>query len=313
MKSPAERSIEALTWASTVIWLGFALLAHLLGYPWLVVMVLSIIFLSSAIYQHSQGWETSLGIWVFGIWMAVFSVLETVSAMIAAITGSNGLPIDLWVYLGVALVSMGVASIFRMAPFMSGTRRQTTGAREMASDPRAYAAPSRVEEASDGAYTPPISARSGRTSARNRTSTGYDPQVTSTRGRVSQTSRGTSRTQRPVQDDYEAEQPVTNTRGRVSQTNRQSGYTVPSRGSQRAAPQDDYGDDQQDPYQDPRGYAPSPAAARPNDRRRVQPQRPRAAQPAPSSTQLESRVEDIIRRSRERRSTPPDAPDDLPY
>ncbi len=311
MKSAAERSIEALTWASVVIWLGFALLAHLLGYPWLVVMVLSIILLSSAIYQHSQGWQTSLGIWVFGIWMAVFSVLETVSAMIAAITGSNGLPIDLWVYLGVALVSMGVASIFRNAPFLKGTGGQNLSAREIASDPRTYTAPRLAEDASGGAYTPPVSARSGRTAARGRASNAYDTQATSRQGRVSQTGRQTgysstsrSRASAPVDDGYE--QPATNSRSRASQTSRQTGYST-SRAPQRATTQDDYGYEQ-----DQGGYAQSPAAARPNDRRRVQPQRPRAAQPAPSS-QLENRVEDIIRRSRERRSTPPDAPDDLPY
>jgi len=315
VKSGAERSIEALTWASVVIWLGFALLAHLLGYPWLVVMVLSIILLSSAIYQRSQGWHTSLGIWVFGIWMAVFSVLETVSAMIAAITGTNGLPIDLWVYLGVALVSMGVAVIFRMA-HLGGQQDQGLNAQEIASDSRTYSTPRRIDDASDGAYTPPVSSRSGRISTRSRTSTsygqddqGYDAQVTSSRGRVSQTSRqtgyGTSRTQRTLQNDYGDDAQVTSSRGRVSQTSRRAGYST-SRAPQRVTAQDDDGYEQ-----DQGGYAQSPAAARPNDRRRVQTQRPRASQPA--SSQLENRVEDIIRRSRERRSTPPDAPDDLPY
>ena len=62
-KQPAERVIEALTWASVVIWLGFALIAHILNYVWLIVLVLSVILLSSAIYQRSRNWETSLAIW----------------------------------------------------------------------------------------------------------------------------------------------------------------------------------------------------------------------------------------------------------
>lgn len=113
MKTTAERSIEALTWASVVIWLGFALVAHLLGYVFLVVMVLGIILLSSAIYQRSQGWHTSLSIWIFGIWMAVFSVVELVNMLLQVINGGDGLGIDLWVYLGIALVSMGVAVVLR--------------------------------------------------------------------------------------------------------------------------------------------------------------------------------------------------------
>lgn len=55
MKTRGEKSIEALTWASVVMWLGFALIMHLLDYAWLVLMVLGIILLSSAIYQRSRG------------------------------------------------------------------------------------------------------------------------------------------------------------------------------------------------------------------------------------------------------------------
>ena len=94
MKTAAERSIEALTWAAVVIWLGFALVAHILNYVWLVVMMLGIILLSSAIYQRSRGWHTSLSLWIFGIWMAVFSVLETVSSLVAAVTiSAEGRPV----------------------------------------------------------------------------------------------------------------------------------------------------------------------------------------------------------------------------
>lgn len=115
MKSSAERAIEALTWASVVIWLGFALVAGILDYAFLIIMVLGIIMLSSAIYQRSRGWHTSLSLWIFGIWMAVFSVLETVSALLGASgeDGESGLNIGLEVYLGVALVSMGVAVVLR--------------------------------------------------------------------------------------------------------------------------------------------------------------------------------------------------------
>ncbi|GIV81285.1 MAG: hypothetical protein KatS3mg051_0639 [Anaerolineae bacterium] len=159
MKSTAERTVEALTWAAVVIWLGFALVTHILGYAWLVVMVLGFILLASAIYQRSQGWHTSLSIWVFGIWMAVFSVLEIISTLIEA-TGGPGLNIDLWVYLGVALLSMGVAVIFRMVnPNAllgdSGSRRR---GERYTDDPRPYV-PRHVVEESSAAYLPPSRGR----------------------------------------------------------------------------------------------------------------------------------------------------------
>ena len=108
MKTKAERSIEALTWAAVIIWLGFALVTHLLGYVWLIVMVLGIILLSSAIYQRSQGWQTSLALWVAGIWMAVFSVIEILGAFVSALNNDQHRPV---VYMGIALVSMGVAVV----------------------------------------------------------------------------------------------------------------------------------------------------------------------------------------------------------
>lgn len=124
-KSPAERSIEALTWAAVVIWLGFMLVASLLDQTWLILMVLGIILLSSAIYQRSRQWETSLSIWIFGLWMAVFSVIETVNELIKYMNDGNGLDITLGVYLGIALVSMGVAAILRtmQGPRSSPARR----------------------------------------------------------------------------------------------------------------------------------------------------------------------------------------------
>lgn len=187
IKSNAERTIEALTWAAVVIWLGFCLIAHLLGYPWLVVMVLGIILLSSAIYQRSRGWHTSLSIWIAGIWMAVFSVVAVSDEIVDALDGegSGGLGIDLWVYLGIALVSMGVAVVMRsaqMAGLVGGDERQparsrTRQARERytseprPSDQRRSAAPRRVEEDHSSGYVEPARAsRSARSSRPRRSS-----------------------------------------------------------------------------------------------------------------------------------------------
>ncbi|MCD4685306.1 MAG: hypothetical protein K8S97_05165, partial [Anaerolineae bacterium] len=113
-KTSAERTFEALTWAAVVIWLGFILMIGAVGESWLILMVLGTILLSSAIYQRSRNWETSLSIWIFGIWMAVFSVIEMVNEIVGQVNGTDGLNIDLGVYLGIALVSMGVATILRM-------------------------------------------------------------------------------------------------------------------------------------------------------------------------------------------------------
>lgn len=352
MKSTAERSIEALTWAGVVIWLGFTLIAQLLNYPWLVVMVLSIILLSSAIYQHSQGWQTSLAIWVFGIWMAVFSVMETVSAIISAITGGSGLPIGIGVYMGIALVSMGVAVVFRTVQFSGGRgplqqQRPTGRGNNTSVSPASYAPPRRVQDEGSSAYTtPPVDprARSGRgrapadygplTTRGQAADPGYDQAndpgydqgqpggYTQSNRRGSQTGRQgyapTGRTQVDAQN-YDSGQPgddqgqlgsytPPSRRSSAGQTGRQTGYNAPSR-APRAPQQPDYGYDQQPAdYQDQASY--QPPAPRPSDRRRVSPQRPSQAPPPASSSELESRVEDIIRRSRERRNTPPD---DLPY
>ncbi|NLF77568.1 MAG: hypothetical protein GX573_17885, partial [Chloroflexi bacterium] len=269
MKTKAERSIEALTWAAVIIWLGFALVTHLLGYVWLIVMVLGIILLSSAIYQRSQGWQTSLALWVAGIWMAVFSVIEILGAFVSALNNGDGLNIDLWVYMGIALVSMGVAVVLRHVNFPKlSTSRQnqdvgTYGASSYIPRPvqedysAGYVAPAGQEDysagyapAGGGGYSAPYSAQSQPVNpASAGYSAGYSGQV-----------------QPPAQQVPPAQVPPV-----------------------------------------PQGYDPvwnNPAvaqpAARPGQRGSVARQR-RTARPVEEPSDLESRVEDIIRRSREHR------------
>jgi len=165
VKTGAERSIEALTWAAVVIWLGFTLIMNLLQYVGLVVMMLGIILLSSAIYQRSRGWHTSLSIWIFGIWMAVFAVLEMVSNILGAINEGAGLEIDLWVYLGIALISMGVAVVLRSvnAPGLAA-RSRTSAPRDPALQAEGGAAPRfprRVEGNFSAGYYPSPSEEAG--------------------------------------------------------------------------------------------------------------------------------------------------------
>jgi hypothetical protein len=268
VKTAAERSIEALTWAAVVIWLGFALVAHILNYVWLVVMMLGIILLSSAIYQRSRGWQTSLSLWIFGIWMAVFSVLEIVSQTVAAVTGSNGLGIDLWVYLGIALVSMGVAVVFRTiqgprvaaSPRPSAQRGDTGYTRT-----ERYAGPQQVDEDLSSGYTSSPQDQYG--------------------------SYGSSRAQRPPQynqpDSYNYEQPPRES----DQYTQSSQYQPPAPRGRRSGQQ-----------------PPAPRERAPQSRQ------PRRARPAPEPNDLEARVDDIIRRSRERRGgTGSGSGEDLPY
>jgi hypothetical protein len=267
VKTAAERSIEALTWAAVVIWLGFALVAHILNYVWLVVMMLGIILLSSAIYQRSRGWQTSLSLWIFGIWMAVFSVLEIVSQIVAAVTGSNGLGIDLWVYLGIALVSMGVAVVFRT---MQGP--------QIGASPRASAQRGDTGYTRTGQYAAPSPVNED-------LSSGYIPATQDQYGNYG-TSRG-QRAQRPPQynqqDSYSYEQ-------------------QPADDFQNAPPVSRRGRSAQQPP------APAPRERAPQSR----PQR--RARPAPEPNDLEARVDDIIRRSRERRGgTESGSGEDLPY
>lgn len=284
MKTKAERSIEALTWAAVIIWLGFALVTHLLGYVWLIVMVLGIILLSSAIYQRSQGWQTSLALWVAGIWMAVFSVIEILGAFVSALNNGDGLNIDLWVYMGIALVSMGVAVVLRHVNFPKlSTSRQnqdvgTYGASSYIPRPvqedysAGYVAPAGQEDysagyapAGGGGYSAPYSAPSQPV---NPASAGYAP--TGSEGYAPGYS---GQVQPPAQQIPPAQVPPV-----------------------------------------PQGYDPvwnNPAvaqpAARPGQRGSVARQR-RTARPVEEPSDLESRVEDIIRRSREHRDV-----DNLPY
>ena len=316
MKSAAERSIEALTWASVAIWLGFALIAQILSYTWLVVMVLSIILLSSAIYQRSRGWNTGLSIWIFGIWMAVFSVIELVSGMVEAITGTGGLNIGLVVYLGIALISMGVAVALRTVQGSSLVPSQQAGQRAYADDAGSRA-PRYIQEDLSSGYIEPQTGQGGSRRGRSRDygrsgdytdqptqrvaqDAGYDqpPQGGRTSTRAAQAPR------RGRQQDYAYDQPP------AYDQPEDEGYDQPGSYDQPAA----------DRYEEPTQYAPQEGyrsarstGRRPAERRRPSPQqqsvpRSRSAQAAPPD--LESRVEDIIRRSRERRAQPPE---DLPY
>jgi len=149
VKTNHEKSIEALTWAAVVIWLGFALIMHLLGYVWLVLMVLSIILLTSAIYQRSRGWHTSLTIWIAGVWMAVFSVIEVVNELLSALNDGEGLQIDLWVYLGIALISMGLAVVLRN---LQGPQIRTGS---QTGEVRTPIVPSQLQDDMSTGYLPP--------------------------------------------------------------------------------------------------------------------------------------------------------------
>jgi hypothetical protein len=309
VKTAAERSIEALTWAAVVIWLGFALVAHILNYVWLVVMMLGIILLSSAIYQRSRGWHTSLSLWIFGIWMAVFSVLETVSSLVGAITGGNGLGIDLWVYLGIALVSMGVAVVFRtvqgprlaVSPRTPSQRQDTTG---YTRDRSQYAAPRRATDDSSSGYipSPQEQAQYG--------DYGVPPAGDSQYTQPSQRARRYQ--EQPLPGDYQYSQPP------QPDDNQ---YTQPSQRAPRYQEQPLPGDYQYtQPSQRAPRYEPPPQdpgrSAAPQSRARTPQRSPRRSRPAPEPNDLESRVDDIIRRSRERRGGDTGSSgggDDLPY
>jgi len=257
VRGNAERSIEALTWASVVIWLGFALITHILGYVWLVLMVLGIILLSSAIYQRSRGWNTSVFTWIAGIWMAVFSVVEVVDELVGALNNKeSGLGIDIWVYLGIALVSMGVAVILR----------------------NAHVSPSVFE------------------SGARKTSRASSSRYAAQEDDLGRAQRRAPVVPRQVKEDYSVGSTENTTGRRSSRTPRVDNY--------RARPADRY---EQPVQQQPVQQRSQPGRARPADRRRT-------ASQVQEPDDLESRVEDIIRRSRERR-TPGSGSDsgNLPY
>lgn len=253
MKSGGERSIEALTWASVVMWLGFALIIHLLEYAWLVLMVLGIILLSSAIYQRSRGWHTSLMIWIGGVWMAIFSVIEVTNEIVAALsTSGEGLQIDVWVYLGIALISMGLAVVLRHIQPPSIAQPGGSSVRD-SQERAASIIPRRVAEDYSSGYFPPDGSVQSLTS-------GTEPVPGTSRARAIAEQAGAT--------------------GRTRSTDPAAGAGRSQRVSQ-------------------------PRAASSN-RRRARP-----AQPTETPSDLEARVEDIIRRSRQRRGQ--DASDDLPY
>ena len=338
-KQPAERIIEALTWASVVIWLGFALIAHILNYVWLVVLVLSVILLSSAIYQRSRQWETSLAIWVFGIWMDVFSVLETVNEILKLMNEGSGLDIDIWVYLGVALVSMGVASVFNMiSPSDVVGKDKSRRPNDYGYDRERDYAPRRVDEDLSSAWMPPVSdsaeydSRGRSTASPPDYNRGYD------RGSDSRARETTRRADDPFErvPDYAVDRGdygAYRDSPRDPRRPADDGYydDPPPRDPRRARRVDDmtgaewdeppYGRPTQErPYegerlsrQRGRGRSqPQRSLQRPQQQSPQQAERPvrsRRQQPGPD---LESRVEDIIKRSRSQRSdTVPDG--DLPY
>lgn len=312
MKSSAERTVEALTWAAVVMWLGFALVTHILGYAWLVVMVLGLILLSSAIYQRSQGWHTSLSIWVFGIWMAVFSVLETVSGLIEA-TGGSGLNIDLWVYLGVALLSMGVAVIFRLVnpnALLGHGRAPQPRDERFGNDPRPYV-PRHVVEQSSAVYTTPPRGRGQ--SARRRDDYGYEAGA---REEAQAADYGYQRA--PIRRDPYAAPDYSSTRPVARRRPAREHYAADDyeyAAEEQAGPGEEYASytPADEIASEPEDYvAPARPALprRPDDRRRAARRGRRPAQPGQAPADLQARIDDIIRRSRERRNIPPE---DLPY
>jgi len=351
VKSAAERSIEALTWSSVVIWLGFALVAHILNYVWLVVMVLGIILLSSAIYQRSRGWQTSLSIWIFGIWMAVFSVIETVSALLGTL-GSGGLTIDLWVYLGIALVSMGVAVVLRsvQGPSLTSGVSRTAQPDEQRTS-YGTTPPRRVNEDYSAGYIPPSGSAARYGDEQQPYGAPTDPynqppqygkqpadqydqppqygrQPTDPYNQPPQYGRQpANQYDQPPQygrqpDPYN--QPPQYGRQPASQYDQPPQYgrqpanqydQPPQYDSYEQQPSQDYYYEQ--PAQPPNDYAPGwdqpappPGPPAPGDRRRARRGR-RTARRVDEPSDLESRVEDIIQRSRDRRNQPPD--DNLPY
>lgn len=332
-KTSAERTFEALTWAAVVIWLGFILVINALGEQWLIMMMLGIILLSSAIYQRSRNWDTSLAIWIFGIWMAVFSVIEIVNEIVRQVNGTEGLNITLGVYLGIALVSMGVAAILRMIQgpkigpdvpgnISAGGYGSTSG--RTSYGPREYDAGHTYRDgqgystqydraALDDRRRDPRDRDFGQRSQygddlRNRD---YD--------QPSQYGRDPART--GGRDDYGYDQPRTQPAPRDDY-----GYqgTTPARrgydpGYERQ-PQGDYDYDEgyADDY-DQYDYYDEPEWDAAPQMQQYQPQEPRRRRPqaAEGPADIDARVEEIIRRSRQRRSDALQAndlpADDLPY
>ncbi len=287
--------------------------------------------------------------------MAVFSVLETVSALVGAGSGGRGLNIDLWVYLGVALLSMGAAAILRSVN--SNMLSSLTGGTGTPTSQVTGFIPRPVEDdlssgwvdpyASSGQYGGAPSGQYGATSAQ----TGWTPPTSEqptyqtqwgqpaagpTNGPAYQT--GWEQT---AQTGYQAgwSQP-----GQVQSTQwHQGGQWQPPQGQptqwqadqwqsnqwqqpdqwQQPAAQDPYAAGYNVPPTQPgvwgqAAYGSAPEANYSPWQQPQQPLRP-TERPIPqpgqlpqaNPTDLEARIADIIRRSRERRGMGPD--DDLPY
>jgi hypothetical protein len=269
-----------------IIWLGFALVTHLLGYVWLIVMVLGIILLSSAIYQRSRGWHTSLTLWVAGIWMAVFSVIEILGAFTSALNDGEGLQIDLWVYMGIALVSMGVAVVLRHINFPTiSTSTGQRSERAAAQGTPSYI-PHAVQEDYSVGYVPPAGQEdysAGYTAGGSGGS--WQPANQASAGYAAGSSASWQQPADPASAGYSV------------------GYSAQGGAAAQgaSAPPERY-----DPvWNNP---AASPPAAQPGQRARPAARPRRTARPVEEPSDLESRVDDIIRRSRERRDV-----DNLPY
>ncbi len=335
-KSPAERSIEALTWASVVIWLGFMLVARALDQTWLIMMVLGIILLSSAIYQRSRQWDTSLSIWIFGIWMAVFSVIETVNMLIESMNEGAGLDIDLSVYLGIALVSMGVAAILRnvQGPSTSARRADAyhTGGAAVG-DPRPQMV---TDHYGSGDYgVGPREYRPGREwqqdagyleGSRYGTGSGTRQQTPARQNEPDWYIGPEDQRVRGEYDQYDAPPAQRYDQGYEGPT-QHAGYDDRAYESRPQPPEGyDYAQAQYNPdhaqqygqydpyddyYDDPQWDEP-PQVERPPQPRRRPPQPPQDRSRRETPNDLDARVQDIIRRSRERRNLAPDD-EDLPY
>jgi hypothetical protein len=255
MKTGFERSVEMMTWAAVFIWIGLVLIMQLWSYPWVVFLVLGIVLLSSALYQRARGWDTSLFIWISGIWMAVFSVMEVVREMVGAVSG-EAWSISWVVYAGITLISLGIAVVFRGVSFgghedsldrysnpASSARRRSTSTRREPQIPRQIT----TDDRSTGWASPDDD---------------YPPRTSS--------SRSSSRNQSLPEDDYPP-------RASSSRTSSRNQYP----------PEDD--------------YPPRTSSSRTSSRTQQPVERPRQSAPAEDPNDLEQRVEDIIRRSREKR------------
>jgi hypothetical protein len=191
------------------------------------------------------------------------------------------------VYLGIALVSMGVAVVFRtvQGPHLA-TGARTPSRRQgdtgYTTDASSYI-PRRVQDDySTGSIPSPQEQAQ------------YDNYAPPSRGRRAPSGR---------RDDYQSTQPSLQYEpaSPVDLAPSDSQYTQSSQRGRQA----DY-----QPSQDPDWSAVPPPAP---ERARTPSRQPRRSRPATEPNDLEARVDDIIRRSRERREGGQTPGDDLPY